>query len=213
MTQALRKLIEIGGEVLGSANAMPDVASLASGTASIANELTALLAQKDGFYAFEAALHVFPWESRGPEIDLRAWNSPDLWISEYQGMASGCLFFAEDIFGGQFCAGESGIYQFDPETGEKTEIASRLDEWAEAILRDYRVLTGHQLAHQWQQLHGAIAPGFRLVPKVPFVAGGKFEIGNLYLLDAVKAMRLRASFAVQIRDLPDGAKISFKIGP
>jgi len=213
MTQALQKLIEIGGEALGPANAMPDVASLASGAAPIANELAELLMQKNGFFAFEAALHVFPWESRGAEVGLQAWNSPDLWIGEYQGMADGCLFFAEDIFGGQFCVGEGGIYQFDPETGEKTKIASGAEEWADAILRDYRVLTGYPLAHQWQQLHGAIAPGYRLVPKVPFVVGGEFEIENLYLLDAVRAMRLRASFAVQIRDLPDGAKIKFTIGP
>ena len=92
-------------------------------------------------------------------------------------------------------------------------MAKGLEEWADAILRDYRVLTGYPLAHQWQELKGAIAPGFRLVPKVPFVTGGKFEIENLYLLDAVTAMRARASFAVQIRDLPDGAKISFKVVP
>ena len=120
MTPALRKLVEIGSEALGSASAMSGLTSFASGETPIANELAGLLMEKNGFYAFAAALHVFPWESHGAEIGLREWNSPDLWISKYQGMANGCLFFAEDIFGVQFCVDGGGICQFDPETGQRT---------------------------------------------------------------------------------------------
>jgi hypothetical protein len=79
------------------------------------------------------------------------------------------------------------------------------------ILDDYEVLTGYPLAAEWQALNGRLPARQRLVPKVPFVAGGEFEIGNLYALDSVEGMCLRASLAVQIRDLPDGAKFRFTV--
>ena len=145
------------------------------------------------------------------EIGLLEWNSPTLWKAEYQGLADVYVFFAEDIFGGQFCFAESGVCQFDPETGQTEEIAKDLEGWAEMIFRDYRVLTGYPLAHEWQRANGALASGLRLVPKIPFVTGGKFELQNLYPLEAVTAMRLRASIAVQIRDRPDGSQIRLKV--
>jgi hypothetical protein len=49
------------------------------------------------------------------------------------------------------------------------------------------------------------------LPKKSFVVGGEFEIGNLYDLDEVEGMRFRASLAIQIRDLPNGAKVRFTI--
>jgi hypothetical protein len=42
------------------------------------------------------------------------------------------------------------------------------------------------------------------------VTGGAFEIDNLCSADAVEGMRARGSLAVQIRDLPDGAKIRYR---
>jgi hypothetical protein len=126
-------------------------------------------------------------------------------------MARDCLFFSEDIFGGQFCIRSGGIYAFDPETGRLEFMSANLEDWAEAILDDFEVLTGYHLAHAWQEAHGHLEVGKRLVPITPFVAGGEFAIQNLHPLEAVKSMRLRANLARQIRDLPDGASISWKI--
>ena len=62
-----------------------------------------MLALKNGFYAFELALHVFPAQSCDQHIGLDLWNSETLWRSAYGEVTNGCGFFAEDIFGGQFC--------------------------------------------------------------------------------------------------------------
>jgi hypothetical protein len=51
----------------------------------------------------------------------------------------------------------------------------------------------------------------RLVPKVPFVLGGEIEPGNVYSLNAKEGMRVRGELAVQIRDLPDGARVHYRI--
>lgn len=180
---------------------------------SLAGELSALLNQRNGFYALESALHIFPSRSNQQELGLDVWNKGGLWRADYNGMADGCLFFAEDIFGGQFCIKEGGIYSFDPETGALEYIASDLEGWAEAIVTDYDVLTGYPLAHDWQSKNGAIPSGRRLLPKVPFVVGGEYSLDNLYLGESVEGMKLRASIANQIKNLPDGAQIKLDVVP
>ena len=210
MERPTDKLIRIGGGALSAADpvlpsGLPDLAG------SLAAELVEFLQKKNGFYAFEAALHVLPAQAGGPDMGLSDWNSEQLWIHEYGGLAKGLVFFAEDIFGCQFCMKADGIYQFDPETAATERLGSNLDDWADAILHNYSYLTGYPLAHEWQELNGVIAPGFRLVPKQPFFAGGEFSVQNLAPLSAVAAMRMRGRIAVQIKDLPDGAKIELKI--
>lgn len=210
MEKSLKNLIHIGGIALSSVEPVLNLKSFAFSN-SIVEELIELLKHKNGFYAFESALHVFPAYSVGKELGLMEWNSSDLWICEYQGMADKSLFFAEDIFGGQFCIKSDGIYLFEPETGAFDFLAPDLEGWAQAVLSDYDLLTGYPLAHAWQQSRGILATGSRLVPKTPFVTGGEFVVENLMAIESVKAMRLRANLAIQIRDLPDGAAIVWKV--
>lgn len=41
--------------------------------------------------------------------------------------------------------------------------------------------------------------------------GGELTPENLSIIDAARGMRSRANLAVQIRDLPDGAAVNFKL--
>src|SRR6266700_1804158 len=43
-------------------------------------------------------------------------------------------------------------------------LASSLEEWAGLILLDYRFLTGHPLAHEWQVRNDRLPVNVRLVP-------------------------------------------------
>jgi hypothetical protein len=209
MPDAIQKLLSIGSAPLSSSR--PEIPhDVLYGLGSLANYYLNMLCQKNGFYVFESALHVFSTQSTVAELDVITWNSPDLWISEYRGLADGCFFFAEDAFGGQFCIREQKIHQFDPETGSLDLMADDIEEWARIILNDYEVLTGYPLLHEWQKRHGPIQPGMRLVPKTPFIAGGAFSVDNLYPLDSVTSMRLRGSIATQIKTVPDGGKIRLK---
>lgn len=178
---------------------------------TLAEQFCGMLRQRNGFYAMESALHVFPTHSSPHQLGISDWNANALWRSRYKGLAEGYLFFAEDVFGGQFCIKGSEIYTFDPELGGLEHLAENIEQWAQTLLRDYEVLTGYPLAHQWQKQNGRLPVGKRLVPKVPFVLGGEFTLDNLRLIDAVEGMRLRADLAVQIKDLPDGAQIRFGV--
>jgi hypothetical protein len=179
----------------------------------LADDLLRLLQKCNGFYAFESALHVFPSYSDAisQEISLGKWNEELLWRSSYNGLADRYLFFAEDIFGGQFCIKDDAIYTFDPETGDMNYLADDIESWAKAILNDYEVLTGYPLAHQWQEKYGSLLAMKRLLPKIPFVMGGAFSLDNLYLADAVEGMKFRANIANQIKNLPNGSLVKLDI--
>jgi hypothetical protein len=207
---AFERLLRIAGPALGEAPAsfQPPVALGALG-----RELAVLLTARNGFYAFESSLIVRPSGklSETSVLAVEDWNDPTLWSYAYDGMAQPGLFFAADVFGGQFSLTPKGVFSFDPETGDSELLAPTLDAWARELMDDYMVLTGCGLARAWQQQHGPIPRGSRLIPKIPFVLGGAFDVSNLYLCDSVKAMLARANIAVQIRDLPDGATVKLEV--
>src|SRR5260370_13671881 len=65
-------------------------------------ELFAMLAQKNGFYALESALHIFPVTS-DPASGLEGWNSDSLWRGGGKNLAPRRLFFPPGGFFGPFC--------------------------------------------------------------------------------------------------------------
>jgi hypothetical protein len=210
MTNHLQRIASLGSSALRELPPAVDILIGMFGNAA-AQELVSLLALKNGFYAFEGALHVFPDLGNNMDIGLIRWNSDDLWRREYNDMTNGCIFFAEDAIGSQFCLKESQIWMFVPETGELELVAPTIEDWAQTILDDYQLWTAHSLVHAWQEKNGALPVGSRLVPKTPFVLGGEYSIDNLRAIDAVTGMIFRANLALQIRNLPDGAEVKLKI--
>lgn len=174
-------------------------------------ELAALLDVKNGFFSFMTSLHVFSTASCSAQVNLVEWNAPHCWRNDYHSLDPGIIFFAEDVFGGQFCFQNEKVFKFDPETGDIDYLAQDLSGWASAILSDPNYLTGFSIAQEWQSKFGLIPLGKRLVPKIPFVLGGDFSVNNLYLGNSIQSMKSRANVANQIRNLPDGAIIKFVI--
>ncbi|ALV28015.1 hypothetical protein APZ00_13840 [Pannonibacter phragmitetus] len=208
MMTSLDKLLSIASSRLSERG--PEISvKLRSFAGPLTDDLLRMLRQRNGFYALESALHVFPTHSSSQEICLDDWNESTLWRNAYKELADGCLFFAEDIFGGQFCIKDNLIYTFDPETGGLDYLADDMEGWAKAIITDYEILTGYPLAHQWQQQNGPLPTKKRLLPKIPFVVGGEFKMDNLYSIDSVEGMKFRANIAIQIKELPDGSQIKF----
>jgi hypothetical protein len=210
VTDAITRLVGIGRQALSS-TPVTIHSEVVSIDERLGSELVSLLTLKNGFYAFESALHVLPSMPAEGEYGLEEWNTSATWRADYRGLADGCFFFAEDVFGVQFCLLEGIVMTFDPETGDRSVIASSVLEWASKILDERDMLTGYPVAYEWQRQNGAIPRGSRLIPKTPFVLGGEFEIENLFLLESARAMRSRANLALQIKDLPDGTTVVFKI--
>lgn len=176
-----------------------------------ATHLQALLERRNGFYAFESALHVRGTCSVSGELGLDEWNSLGGWRSGYGELADECLFFGADLFGQQFCIHQEAVYRFDAETGGKEYFGASIEDWAGAILDDFEAQTGWPLAHEWQRQHGKLPQGTRLVPVTPFVLGGEFAVGNLRPVPSQEAMRFYADLAIQLRNVPDGAQVRLRV--
>lgn len=71
---------------------------------TLADQLLGMLCQRNGFYALESALHVFPTHSSQNEIGICDWNESALWRSDYKGLADGCLFLLK-----MFLVGSSAL--------------------------------------------------------------------------------------------------------
>ena len=207
---SIEKLLSVGGDSLSRQPAAVNSSDF-DRFGLLGAELANFLSHKNGFYAFESALHVFPAASFENELTLSRWNAFDLWRHEYGDLAENIFFFAEDVFGDQFCLHENQTCSFDAETGELKPLCSTFEEWSKQILEEYEVLTGYPLSHDWQIRHGALPSGKRLMPKIPFVLGGEYAVDNLYALASVSGMKSRGNLARQIRNLPDGTQIEFGI--
>lgn len=171
-----------------------------------------LLSIRNGFYAFDHALLFRPIASDGDPLGAIEWNAPEQWKLEYYiGDLKHIAFFAEDVFGSQYCIFEEQIGRFDPETGELSPMCKSFEEWISIILEDTDFETGRPMALAWQEENGCLSEGHHLVPKLPFVLGGKYETTQLYSMPDVQSMRFRADIAVQLRGLHDGQEVTLKI--
>lgn len=211
MDSYLIRLLSISSQPISSSQ--PFFGPETSLLGDLSSEIREILSEKNGFYAFESALHFFPALEKESEncIDLNRWNNYNLWKYEYGSLIDNIFFFAEDLFGGQFCVKNERIYSFDPETGELDEISNNFSDFARIILDDYDFMTGFSLAHDWQLKHGKIPTGKRLIPKQFFVLGGEFVLDNLYLSDAVQGMKSRAILASKIHGLADDTEVKIRV--
>ncbi|MBZ5709636.1 SMI1/KNR4 family protein [Nannocystis pusilla] len=174
-------------------------------------ELEDLYLRKNGWLAFNRALRVFSASRSPDDLNLNRWNDPRLWRDTYGDLAEGVLFFADDIFGGQFCIKDSKIYAFDPETAALEWLADDLEGWATVILDDSDYWTGRPLGAAWQEKNGVLEPTQRLIPTLLFTLQGEYTVDNLTAKDAVTGMQIRGPIAQEIHGLPDGTRIRFVI--
>lgn len=208
--KAIEELLKISSRRLGDdlIVALPDILSTSG---RLDQQLGDLLMLRNGFYAFEGALRVFPSAASAMSRSLEAWNEKMLWRSEYGELLEGKLFFAEDAFGNQFCIDGDSICFLDSESAETRTLATSFDDWASLLMSDYDFQTGYPLMHEWQKKHGRIPNNYRLIPRIPFVLGGDYALDNLTAMDCVEAMRARGNIAGQIYGLPEGAKVEIRL--
>lgn len=203
MHEALGRLIQGSVDVpeSGSANGLPDTAR--------GRELAEFLSWRNGILSPDSALWI-----RGcgtSRYGLSEWNSSKGWRAGYGSVIDGLFFFAEDAFGCQWCLGADSVMSFDPETAEIVEFAASLGEWAERVIGDYDSLTGAWVTRQWQAANGPLPYGTRMIPAIPFVLGGLFDLTNVRPIDCWDGAESRADIWNQIKDLPDGATVKWKV--
>jgi len=206
----LNLLLEAANEIVSAAPPALDGWTTRHADARLA-ELEHLYSHKNGFLAFDRALRFFAADPHAHDLSLSRWNSPRLWRDHYGNLADDLLFFADDIFGGQFCLKEGGVFTFEPETGTLERLADDLDGWAALMLTETDYYTGRPLAAAWQERFGVLEPTQRLISTLLFTLGGEFSLANLSAKDATLGMKIRGPIAQKISGLPEGTKIRFVI--
>lgn len=197
-TERLSKLLSLAGPALA-----PSPVPRPMVLTPLQREYHDLLRERNGFFAFECALHVYSHVESAAALTS--------WAPTYGELAAGLTFFAQDAFGHQFALSASGVLFFNAETGEKELVASTLEGWADAVLQDYEFYSGWPLAHAWQAEYGPLPVGRRLAPKVPFILGGAYALENLYVATTVELMHFRADLARQLREVADGAQVTLRV--
>lgn len=177
-------------------------------------EIASILETHNGFYAFESSLlfrGIGAWK-HGP-TGLVEWNNPSDWKDKYSSLHcnDNFLFFSEDIFGNQFAIKGKKIVFMDAETGDIIEEFKNIDHWSEQIIKNVPYYCGQPLAHEWQAKNGPLKPGFRLIPHLPFVCGGKYLATDVSTIGEIDGMLFRANLAYQLKNVPDGEEIIFDI--
>lgn len=176
-------------------------------------ELEQLLAATNGCWFFNAGVQVFHAGDIGLGPDLASWNAAETWKDTYGDLAADLFCFAQDVLGTQFAIDQQArVITLDPETGDREVLGPSLEDWASWLLEDAAVRGCGGIATAWQDAKGALAPDERLVPRQFFVFGGSYELDNLLVVDAVRAMRIRGPIAQQVHALPDGARLRFELG-
>lgn len=168
------------------------------------DELNKILKRKNGFYAFEAALHFFSSD------EIMQISNLMKEVYRYKNTEN-CIFFAEDIFGNLFCYNNyrNKIFLLDLENGSIEECGSSFKEWSKNILEDYNYLTGYSIAHDWQKRNGSLREKERLFPKTPFVLGGEYSVSNLDKIEQLEGIKNKFNLYNQIKDIKDGEKVIY----
>ncbi len=168
-------------------------------------ELVRVLTETNGWIVHAGALHI-----RGASLtpdwhSLRAaWLGRNSFSTLYQDLKPSDIPFAQDQIGDQFLMRERAVIRLSAETGEIEPFATSLEDFFRKMETD---LEGHfniGLKHRME-------PGQLLHAYPPFCFEESGASASLRALPASEVILFHADLARQIRDLPDGGTIEFKI--
>ena len=176
------------------------------------SDLAKLLTSINGFVQSSGALHLRGVCKQPEWHSLRhAWESTDAFHRHYRSVKHSDIPFAQSALGDQYFLREEVVYRLDTECDEFEPLDMDLRSLLEEVQGDpIGILNLHPLEEFWSN-GGELQPGQLLSVMPPFVVAQQDTKYSYRAIDALDRLRFLADFAKQIRDLPDGATISFKI--
>jgi hypothetical protein len=174
--------------------------------------LAAALERRNGCIAYEGGLHV-RGASRNPNWHgLRtAWEGSLAFHELYEEVEPTDIPFAEDALGDQFLLRGGRVLHLWAETGEIEEAAGSLEQFFEAVLTDPQRSLALEPLLAYRADGQRLAPGQLLMAYPPFCVTAAGNGVTLSAIDALERRRFLAGIASQLRGLPDGAEVQFKI--
>jgi len=167
--------------------------------------LVRILSDTNGFILHDGALHV-----RGARItpewhSLReALHGPTAFHTLYESVHTTDIPFAQDQFGDQFMLRDGQVLRLSSEDGDLEPFADSLDDFFGRVAEDIEGFLNAGLGHTMQ-------PGQLLLAYPPFVFQESADGVSLKPVRAGEVILFHADLARQIRDIPDGGQIEFKV--
>lgn len=168
-------------------------------------DLVRVLSDTNGFILHEGAVHV-----RGacltPEWhSLRAaWRGPRAFHSLYADVRAPDVPFAQDQVGDQFLIRDNVVLRLSAETGEIERLADSIQDFLSRVSSDIQHFLNIGLGHRMQ-------PGQLLLAYPPFCFRESGVHASLAPMPASEVIRFHADLARQVRDVPDGGRVEFKL--
>lgn len=168
-------------------------------------DLFRILSQVNGFILHEGVLHVRGASSNPEWHSLRvAWQGPKSFAALYPDVRKTDIPFAQDIVGDQFLLRDGAVVRLAAETGEIEPLCDSLQKFLEGVRNDIESFLNAGLSHKVQ-------PGQLLYAYPPFCCDNGGKGASLGPVPASELIPLHADFARQIRNVPDGGQIQFKV--
>lgn len=174
--------------------------------------LAELLEQVNGFIQFHGGLHVRGVCREPPWHSLRnAWDGDVAFHRLYPEVRPADVPFAEDCLGDQFLLRGSRVWRLSAETGAVESLEIGLDGFFEAVEADpVEFLSLHPLL-QFQAEGKHLEPGQLLAAFPPFCTTESADGVSLAAISADERRRFLADSAAQLRDVPEGGTINFRV--
>lgn len=116
--------------------------------------------------------------------------------------------FATDAFGDLWVfSSNGGVLRVNTEVFEPVHSYADRSAWAEEILTDGENETGAEVLARWEAENGRLPAMHRLMPKIPIVLGGGYDLDNLFATPITEMLAARQEMAIQLRDMPDRVNV------
>ena len=173
--------------------------------ATLPEGLRAAIAHPAGFSLHHGAIHF-----RGC-VDHPDWHSlREAWYGErafhrlYPAVFETDIPFAQDQLGDQYLIRGEEVFRLDAETGDVERFAADLGSFLAGMDDDIADYLNVGLEHQLQ-------PGFLLHAYPPFCFAESGSGASLRPVPADELIRFHADLAAQIRDVPEGGKVTLTV--
>ncbi len=158
-----------------------------------------------GFILHEGAVHVRGACSAPEWHSLRAaWRGPKAFHILYEDVRPSDIPFGQDQVGDQFLIRDGVVFRLSAETGEIERLTDSLQDFFSRVSSDIEAFLNVGLSHKMQ-------PGQLLHAYPPFCFQESGAGASLAPLPASEVILFHADLARQIRDVPDGGKVEFKL--
>jgi len=180
--------------------------------AKVPGDLAGLLRQLNGFIQFHGGLHVRGACRQPSWHSLRdAWVGKHAFHSLYPAVQPDDIPFAEDCLGDQFILRDGRVLRLSAETGDLKALDLDLAGFFHSVQADPIEFLSLEPLLQFHQAGGVLEDGQLLAAYPPFCTEQSAEGVHLAAVSADERRRFLADFAAQIRNVPDGEQIVFKL--